>query len=226
MKPGIAFLTALTPTQRRARDAERHPPAPSFSKDHPMKIHALLTLLATSVALIGCSDTGEAGKAPPAVAAKLTPADLPKLKPGRWSTRAIAVAGAKADREGVSQEAEVRCVGPGTTILDTLRTDTSSCGRFALAWDGGGYSIKAQCASEGLKSSVKGRFSGDFDSKVMSDITLGMAPADEPMTTMQLRLESRYLGPCSAGEAAETRPSATPGAAAVSPDVVVGVRGS
>lgn len=163
----------------------------------------ILTIAAAGLALSACSkasdgDAQATGQIVQVATTPLARGDLPRLAPGQWRTLTIGVQGVgKAERETL-EEPELVCIEPGATVLDTLGTDSSNCSKFELGRSGATYTINAQCASNAVQSSVKGSFSGDFKTKVVADIELGLAPAGQKLEIMKIKLESRYVGPCPA----------------------------
>jgi hypothetical protein len=163
----------------------------------------ILTIVAAGLVLSACSKASDDGAASTArvervATTPLARGDLPKLAPGQWRTQTIGVQGVgKTERETL-EEPELVCIEPNTTVLDTLGTDSSNCGTFELGRSGTTYTVNAQCASASVRSSVKGSFSGDFKTRVVADIELGLAPVGEALEIMKIKLESRYVGPCPA----------------------------
>jgi hypothetical protein len=167
----------------------------------------ILAALTAGLVLSACSKASDhaardAGGAPGHVervaTTPLARGDLPKMAPGQWRTQTISVQGVgKAERETL-EEPELVCIEPSTNVFDALGTDASNCSRFDLGRSGAAYTVNAQCASASVQSSVKGSFSGDFKTKVVADIELGVAPVGQPLEIMKIKLESRYVGPCPA----------------------------
>ncbi|MEW5684004.1 MAG: DUF3617 family protein [Pseudomonadota bacterium] len=162
--------------------------------------HAVL-LTACLSALAACSaEQGDAQAASPGPAQALARTDLPKIRPGRWLMRNVQFEGDKASRELLDEEPEYVCIPAGADILRTTETDLADCAEHALTRRGGTIVVEAQCTAQGVKSSIRAVYSGDFQSTVHADVALGLAPVGQPLERIRVRIEGRYQGACQGDE--------------------------
>ena len=130
-----------------------------------------------------------------APAASPIPATLPPVKPGLWKTRMVSFDGGDEARASADHEDETNCIGPNASYLDAIQTDVPAC-KPSISKSGSTYYVDAKCENEGVVMAMRGSIAGDFLSVMTSDMELRLGAAGQPLETMRLKLESRYVGTC------------------------------
>jgi hypothetical protein len=146
--------------------------------------------LATAAALLaGCSKPGGNPSGPDVV---ITQAELPKMKPGLWTTT--------VSENGQAATTSQHCeTGEQVGMADVSK----ECSKFVFKRTArGAIVIDAQCASDGSSSTMHMTVSGDYNAHVTGDAQVTMKLPGNPPLVVATHAESTYVGPCPAGNAA------------------------
>lgn len=149
---------------------------------------------ALALVLAGCSPAGEKaadGAAPAAQESSggglLTQNDLPRPKIGKWKMT-MNIPGAPGP-----QNVEI-CYTQ--KMLDEMqgmsaKMPNTDCDEPSISREGGAYVTKVSCTSNGKKSAVITRATGDFNSRYTVDMSVVSDDGNMSTTTT-----AEYLGPC------------------------------
>jgi hypothetical protein len=141
-----------------------------------------LTLLACAI-LAACSRDADKAHAPPPTA----PVEGPRtLKPGLW---AFVIAS-----HGESQESR-QCIGEGFDPGAEAAAKSNPCGKPTMTRTAEGFALSQACARDKITYSLTGVVSGDFTSRVVTDLDLTLQ-AYGRRQKLHMRSEGTYLGPC------------------------------
>ena len=124
-------------------------------------------------------------------------AQMPTRKAGLWETTVSGTSSLATEGGGKIKQ----CVDAATDrAAMTGGLASKACQQGPVVKTTTGYELQATCTMGGMTSKSKSTIAGDFNSKVTIQVTslisTGGGPAKESKTTM----ESRYLGPCEAGQ--------------------------
>lgn len=117
---------------------------------------------------------------------------LPKRKPGLWAMT-IEESGKAGPKQSIKQ-----CVDEKTDTLLQVNSDfQSACTQQPSRRTSSGYETETSCRIGQLVSEAKSVLSGDFQTRVVSEVvvTVTVAPGAPPRTSRQ-RIEAAYIGPC------------------------------
>lgn len=123
--------------------------------------------------------------------------DLPPRKPGLWETRMVSEQPA-----GMPAITAQMCIDPATDremMEFGLKMSKDACKRFDMKRAGGTWTIDAECAFGGMKTTTKTTISGDFQSSMSVRIEgtmdgMGAGPQKTLMTQT-----ATWKGPCTDG---------------------------
>ncbi len=123
--------------------------------------------------------------------------DFPARKPGLWETRMVSEQPA-----GMPAITAQMCIDPATDremMEFGLKMSKDACKRFDMKRAGGTWTIDAECAFGGMKSTTKTTISGDFQSSMSVRIEgtmdgMGAGPQKTLMTQT-----ATWKGPCTDG---------------------------
>lgn len=147
--------------------------------------------IALAVALAACSPPaakdGTTAEAPAAPAPSLTSADLPKPKLGKWKM-AMSIPGTPGP-----QTVEICYTQKMIDEMQGMSANmpNTDCDTPSVSRDGAAYVTKVSCTSNGKKSAVVTRATGDFNSRYTVDMSV--VSDDGNMSTSTT---AEYIGPC------------------------------
>jgi uncharacterized protein DUF3617 len=124
-------------------------------------------------------------------------AQMPSRKAGLWETTMTGTSSIAAEGGGKVKQ----CIDAATDrAAMSGAMAAKACQQSAVVKTAAGYEFEATCKIGEMTSKSKSIVTGDFNAnvtvRVTSLISTGGGPAKESKTT----LESRYIGPCEAGQ--------------------------
>jgi len=151
----------------------------------------VLCLMAGAALLAACSKPGGNQAAGNGADVRITKADLPKMKPGLWTT--------SVSENGQPATTSRHCeTGQQVGMADMSK----ECSKFAFKRTVlGSIVIDAVCGSDGSSSTMHMIVSGDYNVRVNGDARVTMKPPGAPPTVVATHTESHYVGRCPAGSA-------------------------
>jgi hypothetical protein len=150
-------------------------------------------------AAAGAGPAAATGGGPAAPAASgpdisINAADMPHLKAGYWE--------AVTTTNGQERETHRFC-SAGKPMAPPAQMGRG-CSTFSFKRTFlGAYVIDASCAEGPVASKLHMTASGDFDASYVTDGQASITMQGRPATTFTTHTQTRYLGPCPAGAAAE-----------------------
>jgi hypothetical protein len=152
-------------------------------------LRAMLCLAAGAALLAACSKPGAPAANGPDVV--ITQADLPKMKPGLWTT--------SVSENGQPATSSQHCeTGEQVGMADVSK----ECSKFVFKRTAlGAIVIDADCASDGSSSTMHMTVSGDYNAHVTGDAQVTMKLPGNPPMVIATHAESTYVGACPAGSA-------------------------
>lgn len=147
-------------------------------------------VLALGLIVAGCGQAPEKGSgAAPSAPAGQTISHFPKLRPGLW--RSVSTTG------GVRDEPETNCVGPDEDLIEQFGADDAAqCEKREIRRVGNRIVFDTACAGEYGTITLAGEISGDFQTRMDGDLTLGIGAPGRPVETSRVTIASRYVGTC------------------------------
>lgn len=123
---------------------------------------------------------------------------LPPRKPGLWES--------KTDAEGAAMTVK-QCIDAKTDELAKSAVSGpggagSTCSKSTTTRTAAGYETETACKIGAISTEGRGLITGDFDSAIRMEMTTtltGIPGQAQPMTRKTV-IESRWLGPCEAGQ--------------------------
>ena len=89
------------------------------------------------------------------------------------------------------------CIGSEDNLFEQFGAlDARSCSKFDLRRSGKSIAIDAVCASEHANATLQGTYSGDFSTRMTTDLKLGLGVPGQKLETTEIKVESRYVGAC------------------------------
>ena len=160
---------------------------------------AALVLAACSRPDTGSADAADAGAAAPAEAAEageiVAVSQLPTMRPGRWRTEKVE---RDTDAAGETRETGEDCVtADAVGSLKAMAAGTPSC-RRDLRRVRDGYVVRTACEENGVATRGLLRVTGDFQTRVVTDLDTTVQTPGQPPTRWTIHMDSRWVGACSA----------------------------
>lgn len=140
------------------------------------------------------ADAADAVSAPAAqkAGAPVSPADLPRLRPGLWRTTTAI--------EGEDEDVITQCVGPDQPFEAPGGGEAQTC-TDAYSRSATGIRLLRRCSQNGVETVMRGEITGDFQSRSAMDLEMQLTIPGQPAPLVRrLRSASTYLGACEAGQ--------------------------
>ena len=122
------------------------------------------------------------------------PSDIPSRKAGLWE---IKMQMPEMPQGMTSQH----CVDSNTdNLLQQQGQAKQECSKNSVRKEGDKTIVESVCKIEGSTATTKAVFSGDFSRQYRGEISTTFAPPLHGMKSSKQTLESKWLGPCKAGQ--------------------------
>jgi hypothetical protein len=124
-------------------------------------------------------------------------AQMPTRKAGLWESTVSGTSSLAA--EGPANVKQ--CIDAATDRAAlTGAMAAKACQQGPVVKTANGYEVEGTCQMGQITSKSKSIISGDFNSKVTVNVTALISTAGGPPKESKTTVESRYIGPCAAGQ--------------------------
>jgi uncharacterized protein DUF3617 len=124
-------------------------------------------------------------------------AQMPTRKAGLWETTVSGTSSLAAQGGGKIKH----CIDAATDrAAMTGALAAKACQQGPVVRTATGYELEGTCTIGAITSKSKSVISGDFSSKVTVQVTSLISTAGGPAKESKTTMESRYVGPCEAGQ--------------------------
>lgn len=163
------------------------------ARAEPLRGPALALLACASLA--ACSRGADTTPAPPPVAVTAEMEGPRTLKPGLWAF--------VIDSHGSKQESR-QCIGEGFDPGAEAAAKSNPCGKPTMTRTADGFALSQACARNKITYSLTGVVSGDFTTRVVTDLDLTLQAYGQRQR-LHMRSEGTYVGPCPPEAATKTQ---------------------